>query len=57
MANTAQADNRTSKFQMKDLPTEVARVVDTMKVGQISAPFTMVNSKGKTTCAPIKLVE
>lgn len=25
MANTAQADNRTSKFQMKDLPTEVAR--------------------------------
>ena len=56
MANTAQADNRTSKFQMKDLPTEVARVVDTMKVGQISAPFTMVNSKGKTTCTLIKLV-
>lgn len=56
MANTAQADNRTSKFQMKDLPTEVARVVDTMKVGQISAPFTMVNGKGKTTCALIKLV-
>lgn len=56
MANTAQADNRTSKFQMKDLPTEVARVVDTMKVGQISAPFTMVNTKGKTTCALIKLV-
>ena len=56
MANTAQADNRTSKFQMKDLPTEVARVVDTMKVGQVSAPFTMVNTKGKTTCALIKLV-
>lgn len=56
MANTAQADNRTSKFQMKDLPTEVARVVDSMKVGQISTPFTMVNSKGKTTCALIKLV-
>lgn len=56
MANTAQTDNRTSKFQMKDLPTEVARVVDTMKVGQISAPFTMVNTKGKTTCALIKLV-
>ena len=56
MANTAQADNRTSRFQMKDLPTEVARVVDTMKVGQVSAPFTMVNSKGKTTCALVKLV-
>ena len=55
MANATSAD-RTSKFQMKDLPTEVACVVDTMKVGQVSAPFTMVNSKGKTTCALIKLV-
>mgnify|MGYP000457771887 CR=1 FL=1 len=41
---------------MKDLPTEVARTVDTMKVGEVSAPFTMVNSKGKTTCALVKLV-
>ncbi|MQO98892.1 peptidylprolyl isomerase [Prevotella copri] len=40
----------------KDLPTEVARTVDTMKVGEVSAPFTMVNSKGKTTCALVKLV-
>lgn len=56
MVNTAQAETRTSKFAMKDLPTEVARVVDTMKVGEISAPFTMVNSKGKTTCALVKLV-
>ena len=47
---------RTSRFQMKDLPTEVARTVDTMKVGEVSAPFTMVNSKGKTTCALVKLV-
>lgn len=56
MVNTAQAESRTSKFAMKDLPTEVARVVDTMKVGEISTPFTMVNSKGKTTCALVKLV-
>lgn len=56
MVNTAQAETRTSKFAMKDLPTEVARVVDTMKVGEVSAPFTMVNSKGKTTCAIVKLV-
>ena len=56
MVNTAQGETRTSKFQMKELPTEVARVVDTMKVGQISVPFTMVNSKGKTTCALVKLV-
>ena len=53
----AQSDqSRTSRFQMKDLPTEVARMVDTMKVGEVSAPFTMVNSKGKTTCALVKLV-
>ena len=45
----------TSRFEMKSLPTEVARVVDTLKVGQISAPFTMVNNKGKTTVAIVKL--
>ena len=56
MANVTPDQSRTSRFQMKDLPTEVARMVDTMKVGEVSAPFTMVNSKGKTTCALIKLV-
>lgn len=56
MANTSQTGMRTSKFQMKDLPTEVARVVDTLKVNQVSAPFQMINSKGKTTCAIVKLV-
>lgn len=56
MANSSMGGTRTSKFQMKDLPTEVARMVDTMKVNQISAPFTMINSKGKTTCAIVKLV-
>lgn len=48
-------DEMTSRFQMKDLPTEVARVVDTMKVGEISAPFEMINSKGKTVVAIAKL--
>ncbi len=48
-------DGRTSKFRMKDLPTEVARVVDTLQVGQISKPFTMINEKGKTVCAIVKL--
>ncbi|MBO4316329.1 MAG: peptidylprolyl isomerase [Prevotella sp.] len=46
---------RTSKFQMKDLPTEIARVVDTMKVGEVSKAFKMINNKGKTTCAIVKL--
>ncbi|MBR3123506.1 MAG: peptidylprolyl isomerase [Prevotella sp.] len=46
----------TSRFSMKDLPTEVARVVDTMKVGEISKAFTMINSRGKLTTAIVKLV-
>ncbi len=56
MANTSQTGVRTSKFQMKDLPTEVARVIDTMKVGEVSQPFQMINSRGKTVCALVKLV-
>lgn len=54
MANST--DNmRTSKFQMRDLPSEVAKVVDTMKVGEISQAFQMINAKGKTVCAIVKL--
>lgn len=48
-------DGMTSRFQMKDLPTEVARIVDTLKVGEISKPFTLTKSNGKTSCAIIKL--
>ncbi|EFB92820.1 MAG: peptidylprolyl isomerase [Prevotella bivia] len=49
------ASSRTSRFRMQDLPTEVARVVDTMKVDEISAPFTMANARGKVVCAIVKL--
>ncbi len=54
MSNST-ADGMTSKFQMKDLPTEIARVVDTLKVGEISQPFEMVNAKGKTVVVVAKL--
>ena len=54
MANTSQS-GRTSKFRMQDLPSEVARVVDTMQVGQISKSFEMVNDRGKTLCVIAKL--
>ena len=54
MANTSDA-GRTSKFRMQDLPTEIARIVDTLKVGQVSDAFQMTNSRGKTVCAIIKL--
>ena len=44
-----------SRFQLQDLPAEVARVVDTLKVGQISKPFSMINKQDKTVCAIVKL--
>ena len=55
MANTAEPGRLSSKFRMQDLPTEVARVVDTLQVDQISAPFQMVNNKGKTVGVIAKL--
>ena len=48
-------DGRTSKFQMKDLPTEVAREVEKMEVGDVSNAFRMINEKGKTVVAIVKL--
>ena len=54
MANRSER-GQTSRFQLQDLPSEVARVVDTLKVGQISAPFTMINDRGKTVCVIAKL--
>lgn len=44
-----------SAFEMKDLPTEVAKNVAGLKVGEVSAPFIMVNSKGKEVVAIVKL--
>ena len=54
MANTSESGH-TSRFRMQDLPQDVARVVDTMKVGEISNAFKMVNERGKTMCAIVKL--
>ncbi len=45
----------TSRFEMQELPAEVAKVVDKMKVGEISEAFTMINEKGKEICAIVKL--
>ena len=56
MVNSSE-NARTSRFKMKDLPTEVARVVDTMKVDEVSQPFQMVNPRGKVVCAIVKLKE
>ena len=46
----------TSKFEMQELPQEIAKVIDKMNVGEISKAFTMVNqSDGKEVCAIVKL--
>ena len=55
MANTTES-GRTSKFQLRNLPSEIACVVDTLKVGEVSAPFQMINEKnGKLVCVVAKL--
>ena len=54
MANRSE-HGQTSKFQLQELPAEVAKVVDTLQVGQISAPFVMINNSGKTVCVIAKL--
>ena len=54
MSNITQ-EGRTSRFKLADLPPEVARAVDGLKVGELSAPFQMINERGKTVCAFVKL--
>lgn len=54
MSNNSES-GRTSRFEMKDLPTEVARAVEKLDVDSVSEPFTMINARGKTVCAVVKL--
>lgn len=53
--NMMTTGHTSSRFRMQDLPSEVAKVVDTMQVGQISQPFQMINQRGKTVCVIAKL--
>jgi peptidyl-prolyl cis-trans isomerase SurA len=57
MVNTNSNDAAaTSKFQMQDLPQDIAKIVDKMNVGEVSKAFTMVSEKdGKEICAIVKL--
>lgn len=48
----------TARFEMQTLALvsqEVAKTVNEMKIGEISEPFIMTNSKGKEVCAIVKL--
>ena len=55
MFNNTEDGLRTSRFKLADLPSEVAKAVDALQVGEISAPFQMINQRGKTVCAIVKL--
>ena len=55
MANRTDRGTQTSRFEMQQLPSEIARAVDTLQVGEISAPFKMINSRDKTVCVIAKL--
>ena len=55
MFNVTQEGQRTSRFKLADLPAEVAKTVDALQVGEVSKPFQMINERGKTVCAVVKL--
>lgn len=56
MVNTKpETGERTTRFEMGELPGEVARVVNDMEVGEISEPFTMIDKRGREVCAIVKL--
>ena len=44
-----------SRFGIDELPADVARVIDGLKPGDISQPFTWTLDNGKTVCAIVKL--
>lgn len=48
-------EDGTSKFELKNLPPDVAKAVVNMNIGEISKPFVMTNTKGKEVVAIVKL--
>lgn len=58
LSNNKETGETTTRFEMSELSavsSELARVVEGLEVGEISRPFTMINTKGKTVCAIAKL--
>lgn len=43
------------RFELQELPQEVAKAVYSMEIGDISEPFVMIDKKGKEVCAIVKL--
>ena len=59
MSNNNQYSNlyRSSKFEMQDLPVEIAQRIEKMNPGDISEPFIMKNNNYKDVAAIVKLTE
>jgi peptidyl-prolyl cis-trans isomerase SurA len=56
MVNTKQnTGERTTRFEMGELPGDVSRIVNDMEVGEISKPFSMIDKRGREVCAIVKL--
>lgn len=56
MANVDQNTGMyTSRFQMKELPADIARHVETMQPGDVTPAFRYTNQKGQTVCAIVRL--
>lgn len=50
------AVNGSTRFEMQDLPQEVSRKIETMKIGDISEPFVMIDqARNKEVVAIVKL--
>ena len=52
---TGETSTRFEMSELSALSPELARTVETLEVGEISKPFTMINTKGKTVCAIARL--
>ena len=58
LSNNKETGETTTRFEMSELSAfspELARTVEKLEVGEISKPFTMINTKGKTVCAIARL--
>jgi len=57
MVNRDERSNNygTSRFEMGELPQDVGKIVQGLRVGEISKPFAMINSKQKEVVAIVKL--
>ena len=58
LSNLKKTGETSTRFEMSELSafsSDLARTVESLEVGEISKPFTMINTKGKTVCAIARL--